>query len=132
MHRERNSAFPTVSLNFCCEVDCRVTKLIISIRERKGVSLFIMLFLGKAVNKYHSILFVLLPPQFNSRTSLWIVIDQSITHMDICTCDPRPRPMDYKSLQFFKARKPSETLLHSCELCLDVCIHKTPVIVPTS
>jgi hypothetical protein len=38
--------------------------------------------------------------------------------------------MDYKSLQFPKARKPSQTLLYSRELCVDVRIHQAAALVP--
>lgn len=65
---------------------------------------------------------------FSHQPPVWC--DQPLTYLDICTCDPRPRPMDYKPLQFSKARKSSEALLHSCELRVDVRVHEAAAVVP--
>lgn len=57
---------------------------------------------------------------------------QSLTYLDICTCDSRPRSMDYKPLKFHEAGKSSKTLPNSCKLCLDICLYKTSAAVSTS
>lgn len=57
---------------------------------------------------------------------------QSITYMDICTCDSSPRSMDYKPFKFYETGKSSKTLPNSCKLCLDIFLYQTPSAVSTS